>query len=122
MTNSNDIPKAPPKLGPQGRRFWHDMNEAHTFSVAELRLLERACRHVDTVAKLEELVAREGLVIDSPQGGRTHPAVVELRHQSAALRGLVAALSLPPDEDSAGETARQRRARRAAESRWKVAR
>lgn len=118
----NDIPRAPSKLGPRGRSLWREMAERYTFSPAELRLLERACRHVDTIQKLEELVEREGMVIDSPQGGRTHPALVELRHQSTALRGLVASLSLPPDEESAGETPRQRRARKAAETRWGVSR
>lgn len=116
------LPRAPHGLGAAGRRFWREMNLAHTFSVAELALLERCCRVLDRIASLEKLVERDGMVIDSPQGGRSHPAMVEIRRQTETLRHLVAALNLPPDPDAVGMTPRQRRAQRAAISRWGVTR
>lgn len=45
-------------------------------------ILLEACRTVDALQQLEDVVNREGVTHMSPQGVRAHPALVEARQQS----------------------------------------
>jgi hypothetical protein len=69
-----------------------------------LELLRRAVALADRVEQLDALVDAEGAVIESPQGRKVHPALVESRNQTALLARLLAALGLPDvaDEERAG--------------------
>jgi hypothetical protein len=67
-------------------------------------LLRRAVVIADRIAELDALVDEEGAVIESPQGRKCHPALVESRNQTALLARLLAALGLPDvgEDDDAG--------------------
>jgi hypothetical protein len=58
-------------------------------------MLRRAVALADRVEQLDALVDEDGPVIESPQGRKVHPALVESRHQTALLARLLAALGLP---------------------------
>jgi hypothetical protein len=60
----------------------------------ERALLVRACKTLDTIEKLEAIVAREGLLADCSQGRRAHPALTECRMQELKLARLMRVLKL----------------------------
>lgn len=107
----------PDDLTPNGRgeAFWEAVTEAYdAFTPAEHELAVEAARLLDLIEELRTVVAAEGAVVRDGRGTRTHPALVELRHAREQVRKTLAALNLPDDE---GETASERRARRAANAR-----
>ncbi len=77
----------------------------------ELLLLREAVRTVDVLDDLTAQVAADGSVVESPQGSKAHPALVEARQQRIALARLLAALRLPAGEESeaGGDRRPQRR-------------
>lgn len=125
------FPRAPGGLGTEGRRLWRRMHaEYDGFEPQELLVLEQVCAAADTIAALRAAVDEGGLIVAGSKGQpRVHPAVAELRLARAAFASLLGKLSLPaggPDSDdgaddgppASGATARQRSARKAAETRW----
>ena len=62
----------------------------------ELLLLENAARTADLVGRLQALLDEEGLV----SGGKTHPALPEIRQQRITLARLLVALRVPAGEES----------------------
>jgi hypothetical protein len=69
-------PKPPTGLGAPGRRLWSAVVDEWELEEHELALLVQAVRCLDYLDKLDALVAAEGLVVDSPQGTKAHPALV----------------------------------------------
>ena len=106
-----------PARGP-GRRFWSAMTADYEPEPHEVEMLAEAARAVETLAKLRQRVTDDGEFITSTQGIRTHPALVEMRAQRTSLVALLRALSMPVEEGGASLTPRQRRAVRAANTRW----
>ena len=90
--------KAPVGTGAAGRRLWRAVTDQFDFDGHHLELLRAAVKVADVVAGLDELVAAEGLVVESPHGSKAHPALVEGRQQRALLARLVAGLGLPDEE------------------------
>ncbi len=76
------------------------MTEEFELEQHELVLLREAVRTVDVLDDLTARVAAEGAVVDSPQGTKAHPALVEARQQRITLARLLAALRLPAGEES----------------------
>jgi hypothetical protein len=74
----------------------------------ETALLVEAVRTVDALTELNTAVRRDGVTIETPQGLRAHPALVEARGQRAILSRLLAALRLP-EADAATLKRPQRR-------------
>ncbi len=66
---------------------------------------------MDLLEHLDAEVRRDGAMVDSAQGRRAHPALVEARQQRIALARLLAALRLPAGEESevGGDRRPQRR-------------
>jgi hypothetical protein len=93
----------------RGRRFWRAVTGEFTPDPHELELLAEAARGLDLVDRLRSATSDAPLSVD----GRTNPLLVELRLCRAELR-----LLLSQFDWQDGETPTQRRARRAAESRW----
>jgi len=86
-------------------------------SLAWRETYETACRTLDTIRELEDLVRSDGLVSTGSTGQTViHPALVELRQQRAAYARLVKALDLADDDRQ--ETRRKAQAR-AARERWR---
>lgn len=88
-------PRKPPKLGAAGSRLWGDILAKYELDPHELLILTQAARTADTVAALDDLVRDEGEMVESPQGRKVHPALVEARQQRVTLARLLAALRIP---------------------------
>lgn len=101
--------EAPVTLGEAGERLWCSVTGEYDLEEHEAALLAQACRITDLLDELDRIVGEEGAVVDSPQGRKAHPAVVEARQQSIALARLLSALRLPAGEDDAGTRRPQRR-------------
>lgn len=115
---------APTELANAGRRLWiaivADVPEDVEFDARELAILHTACRQADMVAQLETALKKDGVVVAGASGQRRlNGTVTELRQSRLALARLLGELGLP-DEIAQPETAATRRARRAAESRWRT--
>jgi hypothetical protein len=94
------IPRAPSGLGRSGRALWRALLEDFELTEHETVVLREACRTVDALDALQNLVNQEGHLSNSSQGVRVHPALVELRQQRIALARLFAALHIPTGEDT----------------------
>jgi hypothetical protein len=88
-------PEPPVDLADAGRRLWSSVLDDFELGEHEVQLLVSACRCADTIEGLDALVAQEGLMSESSQGSRVHPAVVEARSQRLAFARLLAALNVP---------------------------
>lgn len=103
-------PRPPDGAGKAGAALWRDVLARYELEAHEELLLREAVRTVDALDRLEAVVRAEGEVIDSPQGQKAHPALVEARQQRITLARLTAALRLPAgDEDGAGQDRRPQR-------------
>jgi hypothetical protein len=91
--------RPPSSLRAAGKRLWASVAEHYDLEEHERALLVEAARTVDLLDDLEALVRADGAVIDSPQGRKANPAVVEVRQQRIALARLLAALRLPAGEE-----------------------
>ena len=106
---SKKIPKPPTGARASGIRLWDSVLSEYELEEHEMALLREAVRLVDVLDALDRVVRAEGVLHDTPQGLRAHPAVVESRQQKIALARLLAALRLPAGEEEAGETRRPQR-------------
>lgn len=91
----------PSGLRPGGRKLWRAIVGDYELAQHELTVLLEAARTVDALEQLEAIVEAEGVVHDSPQGKRAHPALVEARQQRLTLAKLVASLRIPLDDQQA---------------------
>lgn len=117
---------APKGFGNAGRALWASIRKTlqpHDVELDErdLAVLTLACRQADDLARLEVVIAKQGVMAKGSTGQPVvHPAVQEARQARQAVQRALAQLELPVDEDTeAGESAASRRARRAAEARWR---
>lgn len=108
MTN----PRVPRGLGAAGKKLWRATTDEFELADHELSVLLEACRTVDNLQQLDEIVSREGVTNTSPQGVRAHPALVEARQQRVTLAKLWASLKFPADDVPASPSARGRGSRR----------
>lgn len=112
MTKSTK-PTAPAGTKPGGRALWRSIVDDFELDEHELALLRQAVRTVDVIDKLQADIDKHGATVESPQGVKVHPAIVEIRQQRLALARLLAALRLPTgDEAEASPSARLRRPQR----------
>jgi hypothetical protein len=81
--------------------FWDEVHdEGLRFERHERELLAEACRTVDELRRLGEVLAAEGYSTHTGAGGaKLHPAVAERRQQRIALGRLLTALRIPDDND-----------------------
>ena len=85
----------PEGAGKAGTALWRAVVAEYELEEHELLLLREAVRTVDVLDDLTAQVAADGSVVDSPQGSKAHPALVEVRQQRIALACVLAALRLP---------------------------
>ena len=93
-------PSAPAWLTPQAKAEWRraapQLHRRRLLSTDTLATLESYCIAVGLVRECEEIMARDGRLIDGEDGPRPHPA---FRMQAAAMREarlLAAELGLTP--------------------------
>ncbi|OZE81930.1 terminase [Rhodococcus sp. 15-649-1-2] len=97
MAGKRSAPSAPAGLKDSGAALWASTTGAFDLEPHELTTLREVCRTVDAIDALQSVVDRDGVMNESAQGVRAHPALVELRQQRLALTKLVAALAIPAD-------------------------
>jgi len=95
-------PKPPAGAGKAGAALWRSVLAGYDLEQHELLLLREAVRTVDVLDELTSRVAAEGSVVDSPQGLKAHPGLVEARQQRITYARLLAALRLPAGEEAEG--------------------
>ncbi|REF30642.1 terminase [Calidifontibacter indicus] len=93
--------KPPSGLSAPGAALWAAITSEYELAQHELAVLLEACRTVDVLQQLDDLVRTDGVTNTSPQGVRAHPALVEARQQRLTLAKLFAALAIPADVDTA---------------------
>jgi P27 family predicted phage terminase small subunit len=86
---------APAGLKPPGKRLWRAVTGEFRLNDAEKSLLLQCCQCADELAALKAIVDAEGVMAESSQGSRVHPAQTELRQLRLAYQRLVAGLGLP---------------------------
>jgi hypothetical protein len=87
--------RAPRGLKAAGARLWREATAEFDYDADHRVILHELCAVVDTMEDLKVIVAAEGLMAESSQGLRTHPAVTELRQQRLLLVRLARQLRLP---------------------------
>jgi len=85
----------PAGLDVSGRRLWRAITGEFDLNDAEKSLLLQCCQTSDELAALKKIVEAEGLMAESAQGVRVHPAQQELRQLRAVYQRLIAGLGLP---------------------------
>lgn len=110
-------------FGPAGARLVENITSEFDFSnePAKLFILARCARTADTIAALEAEAATQSLTAKGSMGQAViNPLVAESRAQTSLLDKLLKSLGLPDsDEDTAAKAEqRQRRAKKAAQTRW----
>ena len=110
----------PPKgLGPAGRDLHRKVCTSFEMDDHELPGLLLACKQLDDVHRLEELLERDGMMSTGSTGQqRLSQVVAELRQSRLAASKLLDALALPLDDSGVAASPATKRARRAAEARW----
>jgi hypothetical protein len=98
------VPKPPAGLGKTGRALWRAVMRDFALDEHETTILREACRTADSLDALQVLLEAEGLMSETSQGPRIHPALVELRQQRVTFARLLTALRIPIGEADAGRT------------------
>lgn len=125
MTTHDDdeAPAAPDGLGPRGIEFWDALQSENVFDAASTARLHEACRVLDRLEDLSDVIADEGVMSTGSTGQPVvHPAVAEARQLAGVLDRLIDSLALPPTEEEAAENERWKtqRAKAGAAARWGV--
>lgn len=110
MTKSN----CPVGLRTGGKRLWSQVVDEFALSEHELAVLLQACRVADLLDRLQGVIDSEDVVVMSPQGTKTNPAVVEFRQQALTLAKVMAALRIPLEDEQVRPRVRVSRSRSAA--------
>ena len=91
-------PGAPSGLRRSGRALWRAVMSDFDLDEHETTILREACRTADSLDDLQALIDFEGLMAQTSQGPRVHPALVEARQQRLAFARLLTALRIPTGE------------------------
>lgn len=103
-TSESDLPLPPPlTLGERGQGLWDAVTASHTLSPEQHVTLTEACRCVDRLERLDELLRGETEVwarlLHDPRTEdyvlRIDSALAEARQQQNVLKQLLTALRLP---------------------------
>ncbi|WP_353647955.1 terminase [Nakamurella sp. A5-74] len=92
-------PRPPADLARSGKDLWRALTDDYELAAQEMALLTEACRTLDSCDALQVQLTTDGLMSESSQGVRVHPALVELRQQRIALARMFAALRVPTGDD-----------------------
>ncbi len=98
MADKESRPRAPAGLAGSGRSLWASTTAEFELDEHELAILREACRTATAIDALQAVVDRDGVLNESSQGVRAHPALVELRAQRLCFAKLVSQLGIPADE------------------------
>ncbi len=111
--------RAPRDLKRRGAAFWRTVVGGFELTESETQLLHEACRTLDEIDALRDVIAAEGSTVKGSTGQpRAHPAYNELRSHRAMLSRLLVQLALPDDAGGVMPTPASSRAAKAAHARW----
>jgi hypothetical protein len=116
-----DTPKVPPRLSAGGRRFWRDIQSAYELRPDELLILEKACRTVDDLGRLEAALAASPVLVAGSMGQtKVSPLFAECRATRALLAALLKQIDVPDPVEVAQLHAatRSTQAVKAARAKW----
>jgi len=99
-------PPPPDGLQASGMALWESVIGDFDLEEHEEAVLKEACRTADLLDGLQATLEAEGLMSESSQGARVHPAAAELRQQRIAFARLLTALRVPTGEED-GRTQRR---------------
>src|SRR4051794_20787006 len=91
-------PEPPSGLRKSGRALWRAVLRDYELDEHETTILREACRTADSLDALQGLVDSDGLMSETSQGPRVHPALVEARQQRVTFARLLTALRIPTGE------------------------
>ena len=95
----NRLPKAPPGLRPEAKRYWHYINKNYLLDDDALERLRNAVFDLSISYQAKDQVKKEGLTYKCGETIRQHPAVqIELKARKQFLN-TVRQLGLDPDEE-----------------------
>jgi len=96
-----NLPRVPTGLRSRGRAFWKKVHKDFTFcGQGELELLHSCCKALDTIARAEQALQRDGLFIeDRFNVQKEHPAAKTIRDYTALFSRLVKQLGLKEPEE-----------------------
>ncbi len=97
-------PRPPTGLRKSGRALWRAVMRDYELDEHETVVLREACRTADSLDGLQHLLNTEGLMGETSQGPRVHPALVELRQQRVVFARLMTALQIPAEDSSRTQT------------------
>lgn len=98
-----ESPSKPPSgLRRTGRGLWTAVLSDFDLDTHEQTILREACRTADTLDDLQAALVSDGVMSESSQGSRVHPALVELRQQRVTFARLLTALRIPAGEVTDG--------------------
>ncbi len=118
---AGDKPAVPRELAPRGRKFWRNTVDAFELEAEEIELLREACRTLDNLDALARVLRTDGAMVKGSEGQqRVHPAFAEMRGARLVLGRLLKQLALPEVEAAPSEASK--RARAAAQERWRLQR
>jgi hypothetical protein len=85
---------------PDAKALWHSVADDYELDEHEAALLRQAVRTIDLIDTLQAKIDEIGAIVESPQGVKANPAVVEIRQQRIVLARLLAALRLPTGDEA----------------------
>lgn len=111
-------PDPPDALGEGGRALWRDVIGPWELRPDETRLLHAACRTLDEIERMQDVLAEADPVVTGSKGQvRPHPLIAEVRAHRLALRQLLGSLGIEwPDAPGASEGSTA--GRKLARARW----
>jgi hypothetical protein len=92
-------PRPPIGLKLGGKRLWNRVTGTFELAEHETAVLLQACRIVDVLDRLQAAIDSSEVLVESPQGLKANPAVVEFRQQAVTLAKCMASLRIPVDTD-----------------------
>ena len=92
------VPAPPAGLLKSGRALWRAVMRDYALDEHETTILREACRTADSLDALQAQLVADGIMSESSQGSRVHPALVEIRQQRVTFARLLTALRIPQGE------------------------
>jgi hypothetical protein len=113
-------PGEPVNLGAPGLAFWRNVTEAYELCPPEMAILERACRCLDRLARIDFIAGNsQPMVKGSRDQWRPNPVYREAVEHEKAFDALVRSLALPMLDETEGKR-RNPQQREAAQARWRA--
>src|SRR5438045_2821164 len=95
--------RAPSGLGPSGRRFWRSVLAMYELSPSELLILERTCRVLDRLARIDYVCANSAPAVKGSRDNlRPNPVWQTAVEHEKVLDSLVRSLALPMPGEQEG--------------------